>query len=74
MKFNYSSLYNKIVEKYGNQHNFAKASGLSEKSITLKLNGKAEWEQEEIAKAIELLEIDSSDIPWYFFNYKVQKN
>lgn len=74
MKFNYSSLYNKIVEKYGNVYNFAKASGLSEKSITLKLNGKAEWEQEDIAKAIELLEMDSSDIPRYFFNYKVQKN
>ncbi|GGP07913.1 DUF739 family protein [Oceanobacillus neutriphilus] len=72
MNFNYSSLYNKIVEKYGSKHNFAKAAGLSEKSITLKLDGKDEWKQDEIANTIELLEIDSSEIPQYFFNYKVQ--
>ncbi|GEN86940.1 DUF739 family protein [Oceanobacillus sojae] len=74
MKFNYSSLYSKIIEKYGSQYSFAKAIGLSEKLIALKLNGKIGWEQKEIAKAIEILEINSSEIPRYFFNYGVQKN
>lgn len=40
MKFNYSSLYSKIIEKYGSQYSFVKAIGLSEKSVALKLNGK----------------------------------
>ncbi|WP_339283177.1 DUF739 family protein [Oceanobacillus sp. FSL K6-3682] len=74
MNFNYSSLYSKIVEKYGSQYSFAKAMGLSEKLLSQKLNGKAGWKQVEIAKTIELLEIDSSEIPRYFFNYEVQKN
>ncbi|MEK4298258.1 DUF739 family protein [Oceanobacillus sp. FSL W8-0428] len=74
MKFNYSSLYSKIIEKYGSQYSFVKAIGLSEKSVALKLNGKIGWEQKEIAKAIEILEINSSEIPRYFFNYKVQNN
>ncbi|WP_152657612.1 DUF739 family protein [Oceanobacillus sp. CFH 90083] len=74
MNFNYSNLSSKIVEKYGNQYSFAKAIGLSERSMSLKLNGKVGWKQAEIAKSIELLEIDSSEIPRYFFNTEVQKN
>lgn len=74
MTFDYSSLSGKIIEKYGSQYNFAKAMGLSERSISLKLNGKVGWKQVEIAKAVEILEIDSGDIPRYFFNLEVQKN
>ncbi|WP_077601562.1 DUF739 family protein [Oceanobacillus sojae] len=74
MNFNYSRLYNKIVEKYGSKHDFAKAAGLPEKSIILKLDGKDGWKQDEIAKNIELLEIDSSDIPRYFLIIKFKKN
>ncbi|GGJ61746.1 DUF739 family protein [Virgibacillus salexigens] len=74
MTFDYSSLSGKIIEKYGNQYNFAKAMGLSERSISLKLNGKVGWKQVEIAKAVEKLEIDISEIPSYFFNLQVQNN
>lgn len=68
MNFNYTILYSKIIEKYGSQYSFAKEIGLSERSISLKLNGKVGWKQAEIARAIEILEIDSSEIPRYFFN------
>lgn len=74
MTFDYSSLNGRIVEKFGSQYNFAKAMGLSERSISLKLNGKVGWKQLEIAKAVEILEIDSGDIPQYFFNLQVQNN
>lgn len=50
MKFNYSSLYSKIIEKYGSQYSFVKAIGLSEKSVALKLNGKIGWEQKKLQK------------------------
>lgn len=74
MTFDYSSLNGRIIEKFGSQYNFAQAMGLSERSISLKLNGKVGWKQVEIAKAAEVLSIDSADIPRYFFNLKVQNN
>ena len=39
----YSKLNGAIIEKYGTQYNFAKAMNLSERSISLKLNGKVTW-------------------------------
>jgi len=74
MSFDYSSLNGKIIEKFGSQYNFANAMGLSERSISLKLNGKVGWKQVEIAKAVEILGIESKDIPHYFFNPLVQNN
>lgn len=71
MSFDYSKLLGRIVTKYGTQYNFSIAMGLSERSISLKLNGKVPWRDVEISKAIELLELDASDIPEYFFTVKV---
>ena len=74
MPFDFSKLSGKIVEKYGTQYNFAKAMGLSEHSLSTKLNNKVPWKANEIAKAIELLGINTSKIPEYFFDKTVQKN
>lgn len=46
--------------------------GLSERSVSLKLNNKVPWKDTEIAKAVDLLEINPEEIPKYFFNHKVQ--
>jgi hypothetical protein len=46
--------------------------GLSERSLSLKLNSKVGFKQSEIAKACKLLDIAESDIPEYFFTLKVQ--
>lgn len=73
MPFDFSKLSGKIVEKYGTQYNFAKAMGLSEHSLSTKLNNKVPWKANEIAKAIELLGINTSKIPEYFFDKTVQK-
>lgn len=74
MCFDYSALNGKIIEKYGSRYAFAYTIGLSERSLSLKLNNKVGWKQLEIAKACEMLDISSEDIPIYFFNYKVQNN
>lgn len=68
----FSKLSGRIVEKFVTQSNFAVAMGLSERSISLKLNGKVNWKDDEIEKAITLLELNVEDIPVYFFTRKVQ--
>lgn len=67
MPYNYSKLLGRIVEKVGTQSNFAEKMELSERSVSLKLNGKVGWKQGEIAKACQVLEIDDVEIPAYFF-------
>jgi hypothetical protein len=46
---------------------------LSLATISLKLNNKSQWTQPEIFKAVDVLGINSSDIPIYFFTPEVQK-
>ena len=72
MPYDYSKLIGMIVEKFKTRYNFAAALGLSERSLSLKLNGKVSWTQKEIAKACELLAIPDTEIPFYFFAVKVQ--
>ncbi|MGM9630435.1 DUF739 family protein [Butyricicoccus sp.] len=67
MPYNYSRLLGRIVEKVGTQYKFAQAIGLSERTVSLKLNGKVGWKQTEIAKACDILDIDKSEICDYFF-------
>lgn len=69
-----SKLNGLIVERYKYKREFAKKMNLSERSIYLKLQGKLEFKPSEIDLACEILGIDESDIPLYFFNKKVQKN
>ena len=67
MPYNYAKLLGRIVEKVGTQSNFADQIGLSERSVSLKLNGKVGWKQSEIARACEVLAIEDYEIPAYFF-------
>lgn len=67
MAYNYRKLKGKIVEVFANQATFAEKIGLSERSLSLKLNGKIDWKQSEIVKAITLLGIDKGEIDLYFF-------
>ena len=72
MCYNYNKLNGKIAEVFGTQIKFAEAMGLSERTISLKLNNLVSWKQTEITKAIDILEIPTSEIQDYFFNQKVQ--
>ena len=73
MSNDYSKLLGKITEKFGTQAEFASALGISERSVSLKLNNKNLLKDSEIAKAIEVLDIDPENIPAYFLEYKVQQ-
>lgn len=48
--------------------------GLSERTISLKLNNKVAFKQPEIQKALPILGLTESDIQAYFFTLKVQNN
>ena len=63
----YSKLKGRIVEKFGTQEAFSKMMNLSERSVSLKLQGKVGWKQVEISKAIDILDLCDADIPEYFF-------
>ena len=70
MSHDFSALNGRIVEKFGTQYKFASAMGLSERTISVKLNGLSPWKSDEILKAVKLLEIDIEEIPRYFFSTK----
>ena len=72
MPLNYNKLKGKIVEMFGNQQEFAKAMEWSERTLSLKINGKRPWKQTDIMKAVELLKLSDSDIQEYFFKLEVQ--
>lgn len=66
-KYKYNKLRGKIVEVYGSQKAFAKAFGIAENSMCLKLQGKTQFTQEDIEKAADLLDIARVDYGNYFF-------
>lgn len=72
MPFDYSRLNGKISEIFGTQKRFAAAMELSERSLSLKMNRKVPWKQTEIMRACQLLGLQNSDIPNYFFTLEVQ--
>lgn len=71
MSFNYNKLRGRIREIFGTQEAFGKAIGLSNTSISAKLNNKVEWTQQEINKATEVLKIADSEVYTYFFTEEV---
>ncbi len=73
MAFNYSKLKGKIVEKFGTQAAFAKALGVSQRTLSLKMQSKIYFRQDEINKAMHLLGIPLDDAREYFFTPKVQE-
>ena len=74
MAFDYSKLKGRIIEKYDSQSSFANAMEWSERTLSLKLNGKLFWKQSDICKAVNLLELSADDIQDYFFKAKVQRS
>lgn len=70
MTFNYWKLRGKIWDKFGTIDKFAEQMGLSYTSISNRLNGKLQWTQADIIKAIEVLSLEKADITDYFFDYE----
>lgn len=74
MAYDYAKLSGRIVEKCGTQAMFAEMMGLSERTISMKLNNKVAFKQPEIQRALEVLKLKPEDVPIYFFATKVQNN
>ncbi len=72
MAYDYRKLLGRIVEVYGTQYSFAEAMGLSEHSLSVKLNNRRNFKQTEIKKACELLNIAPAEMSDYFFTTEVQ--
>ncbi|WP_246213226.1 DUF739 family protein [Aminipila butyrica] len=70
--FDYRKLRKEIANKFKTQAAFAQAMEWSERTLSLKLNGKRFWKQPEICKAIHILEVPAESIQEYFFTYYVQ--
>lgn len=74
MEYSFKKLRGRIVEMFGKQEAFARALGLSPRSLSLKLNNERYFKPCEISRSIELLNLCTTDIPEYFFTLKVQEN
>ena len=73
LNYDYSKLRGKIKEIFNTQEKFADAMGISKTTISYKLNGMVEWTQEEIERAVDILNIPWGEIHAYFFTRKVEK-
>lgn len=71
--YDYSKLRGRIVEKLGSIKKYAELLKLSDTSISNKLSNKTPFNQDEILRSIEsdVLDIDVTEIPIYFFMQKV---
>lgn len=73
IKFDYSKLKGRIIEKCGTQKAFASLLGISAGTLTSKLLGYTSFTQQDILKSIKLLDIPDSDVTLYFFTVQVEK-
>ena len=73
LKFDYSKLKGRITEKCGSQKAFASLLGITEGTLTSKLLGYTYFTQQEIIRAIEILDIEPAEVTLYFFTCKVEK-
>ncbi len=73
MKYNYAKLRGLIREKLKTEGAFAQAIGRSHNFVSLVFNGEAFFTQKDIAKAVEVLEINAVDIGTYFFAVEVHE-
>ena len=70
-RYDYSELQGDIRKVFGTQGAFAKAMGMAESTLSLKLNNNAEWSQEEMVLAVKLLNEETDKIKPYFFTHLV---
>lgn len=63
----YNKLKGRIIEKYGSQGKFAAALGMTENTVSRKMQDKVEFSKDDMVRWAELLDIDSSEFWDYFF-------
>ena len=73
-KYDYSELRGKIYAKYKNQKRFAIAMGMTEASLSKKLDALSFFTAPEIEKSMKLLGLPMEQIQFYFFTHKEVNN
>lgn len=73
MRFDYSKLLGRMKECGYTQEKLAQAIGISNGTMSLKLNNKANFYHPEILKICEVLNITGEDVYTIFFTLKVEK-
>lgn len=66
-RFNYSALLGLIKERGYTQEQLSNATQICPSQLSLKLNGKAQFKQRDIARIVDVLSIQPCDIGRYFF-------
>lgn len=74
VRFDFSALKGRIIEKFGSCKAFAEAASLAASSVSAKLRGETPFRLNDIWEwsRPELLDIPAEDIPRYFFTPKVR--
>lgn len=65
--YKYDKLRGRIIEKFGSQAKFAEALGVSDVTVSRKMNGNVGFSQRDMKQWGELLDISESDFGEYFF-------
>lgn len=72
IEYEYARLRGKIAERFSTKQDFAEALGIFPSTLSNKLTGRSWFTQEEITKAIEILELTPEEAVACFFTPKVQ--
>lgn len=71
MEFDFKALKGKMIEKYGSQNKFAKEFGVSNNTLSRKMQNKTPFSRDDIVKICKLLDIQTDQVGSYFFTKKV---
>lgn len=72
-KYDYRKLKGRIKECFPTQADFAQKLGISDTSLSNKLNNKNIFDQDEIKNSIEIFNLNATETMEYFFTLKVDK-
>ena len=72
-KYNYNKLKGKIRECFPTQTEFAQKLGISNTSLSNKLNNKTVFDQDEIEESIKIFNLNEKETSDYFFTLEVDK-
>lgn len=72
-QYDYNKLKGKIKECFSTQSEFAQKIGISDTSLSYKLNNKTVFDQDQIQNAIAVLNLTPQETIDYFFTTEVDK-
>lgn len=72
-QYDYSKLKGRIRECFSTQAEFAQKLGISDASLSYKLNNKTVFDQDQIQNSIEIFNLTPKETMDYFFTIEVDK-